>query len=636
MLTYKILLKLREETVLTSKEIAKDLKTSISKVRNEMLFIESVISKNGAEIVKKRGRGNGYVLSVREPEKFLRYLNQLEEDERKDEHQMSHPISRIETLCHRLLNSSGPIKSEDLAFELMISGRQLNNDLHVVREFLKDYSLELKNRPYYGMEIVGEEFNKRLCLANLYMKNFGFNKLKEQQLFLDNAENDRVIKKIKNIIQEESENFNIRFSDVALMNLVIHLFIIIKRSPTNQLEKIKELNYVSEQEKEITEKIVMRMTQEFSITLSKFDFQYIVIHIAGKRAYLDDEISIIPNESKDLANDLLLLIDDVYKTNFSNDENLTLRLQLHIAPLLIRIKNGISSKNPLTNEIKTKYAMSYEISLLIGNEIENRYGVRLVDDELAYFAVHFELSLYQTKLKKYKVLLVCHTGTCSSEILKQQIQGKFYNYISQLDTCAVNQINHYNLEEYTFIFSTVNINVFTKTPIYIINDFLDDKSTHFINKVFERGDFSEELTMKFFPEELFMGVISAETKEEVIKLMVNHIKEVRKVPDDFYQNVMERELASPTDYGNSVAIPHPIKMGIDGNTFSCVGILKKPIKWENNIVKVVFLNNISKGGKNLQNYYYLLSKLITNEDNIESLIKNPAYENMINIINGKG
>lgn len=632
MLTHQILELLNDKTILTCNELGRELNCNPSKIRKELDYIELILPINSAVIVKKRGRGNGYLLNINNEDLYKHFLMDLEKKEVIEKQSMNHPKSRIEVLCHKLLNCEVPLKSEDLADEFLISRRQLNNDLHVVRAFLKDYTLELKNIPHHGMKIVGNEFNKRLCLANLYMKNFSFKKKNDHQLFLESAENNHILRKIREIIQEEFDKLNILFSDVALQNLIVHCFIMINRSSIDQVSENDVLIGVSEIEKNVTNQIALRLSKAFSITINHYDFNYMLIHIAGKRAYLNEEVSLISSETKNLVFKSIEKVDEIYKTNFKEDDNLILRMQLHFAPMLIRLRNGIHSKNPITNDVKIKYSMSYEIAQLVGEMVENYCGVKLVDDELAYIAMHIELSLYQTKLKKYKVLLICHTGLCSSEILKQQLLSKFDHYITELDTCSLNQVAHYNLDDYTFVFSTVPVSMYTKTPIYMINNFLDDQNLNFINKIFERGDFSTELTQKFFPEDLFMGVIASENKDEVISIMCDYLKQRKVVPENFLELVMKREMYYPTDYGNLVAIPHPINMNEDGKTFSCVAILQKTIKWGENSVRVVFLNNIAKGAKDVQFYYYLLSKFITNNKNIESLINNPIYDNMIRLI----
>ena len=571
MLDHDILEKLKNGGSYTASRLSGELKEKIAGIRRELAYLESVLPAHGARLTKKRGRGNGYVLTIEDADRFGAFCNELKASGYKYD---GLPQSRVELICEKLLNSKSPIKSEQLAEELIISGRQLNNDLRIVRNLMRDFGLEIRNRAHYGMSVEGREFDKRLCLANLYMRNYRFDLEERHSTFFNNAENEHLISKIRRIILEEARKYNIQFSDVALENLIIHLFIIVKRPFSGESEEISFMEGTFHKEMEITRAIVERISEEFSVAFNSYDFQYIMVHIAGKRAYLADEISLIPNEANELTDELLEMVDKNYMTRFSSDENLKLRLQLHFAPLLIRIRNGITSINPLADEVKVKYAMSYEISMLAYDLVERKYGFRLTTDELAYIAMHFELAMYEVRNKKFKVLLVCHTGTCSSEILKQQVMSRFGDYISLLENCSMNMVEYMGPDNYDFIFSTVPLKIFTKTPVHIISDFLDDRNVRTVRKVFEKGDSREETIRKFFPEELFMGEISGETKEEIIEKMYAHIRKYRRLPANFYQQVMEREELSPTDYGNSVAIPHPMHMDDSGRLSAVLPFLK--------------------------------------------------------------
>lgn len=630
MLAYRILKRLAvENTVLTNKKLSEELNSSPAKVRDKIEYLSKIMDKDIAEIVKKRGPKNGYSLVVYDRKRYQSFLEKLYQEELDERLTANNPSFRVEAITLKLLNITAPIKSEDLAEELMISSRQLNNDLKVVRQFLHEYSLRIVSKPYYGMYIEGTEFRKRLCLANLYIKNPVIVGASFEKTVFENIENTNMIKWIRAIVLEESAKFDIKFSDVALNNLAVHLFIIIHRSSYFEQNGIEENTEAGDKEKKLTNAIISKIDREFSITLNEYDYQCLEIHIVGKRAYLNDDISFISEEMKNFTSDLLQLIDESYKTNFQKDESLAIRLQLHFLPMFIRMRNDVVLKNPIIEEIKSRYIFSYEIALMAGEEIERRYNKKLTEDELSYIALHFEVSLYQTTRKKYKVLIICHTGTCSAEILKQQILSKFSDYVSQLDICAVNQIGCISFEEYSFAFTTIPIQIFTQTPIYEINDFLDDKNIQFINKVFEWGDFSVERIRKYFPRELFLGVISADTREDVIWKMTKVIRKYRPIPDHFFESVMEREAIASTDYGKFIAIPHPIHMSKEGLTYTSVAILKKPIRWGKNIVRVVFLNNISKGEGNLQYYYYLLSSFTTDEEKVKALVQKPDYENLV-------
>lgn len=113
----------------------------------------------------------------------------------------------------------------------------------------------------------------------------------------------------------------------------------------------------------------------------------------------------------------------------------------------------------------------------------------------------------------------------------------------------------------------------------------------------------------------------------MVKLISNH----RKISQQFLDSVLEREKLSSTDYGNQVAIPHPFKK-MSESVFTCVAVLKHSIKWGINDVRVVMLTSISGETKELQTYYYMLTKTISDESKINCLIKEPTYSNFMKLL----
>ena len=138
---------------------------------------------------------------------------------------------------------------------------------------------------------------------------------------------------------------------------------------------------------------------------------------------------------------------------------------------------------------------------------------------------------------------------------------------------------------------------------------------------------------KYFSKELFLTDIDVNTKEEVLKLMVDKIEEVRSdiVAADFYDAIIKREQQAVTEFDNLVAIPHPFKaMTID--TFVCVAILKKPILWNKKKVQFVYLMSMEVDqNRNLNRFYKITSKLLVNKTYIKEIIQKKNYDDMMKL-----
>ncbi len=624
MLKLDLILKLKSAEYCSCKLLAGYFRISENRIRNEIAEINNSVSSDVAHIASKRGSGNGYELIIHDFAKFEEYLNELEEENKKEQYNFRNTLTRVENIALFLLNQNDYIRLDDLADRFYLSSRQMSTDLRLVRKFYENYNLSIGNLPYRGMFVEGTEFSKRLCMANIYFKNISMGNNGQYSILQKNV--DAEIAAIKNIILEESSSFGIEFSDVALDNLTIHLFVTIERAGIEFKNDDRE---DTEKELPICTAILNRLEDLYHVKFSAYDRRYMGIHIAGKRFYNTHD-DLISQDIHMLAEEILKQIDERFLTTYSEDQQLIVRLSLHLIPLIIRIENHFVQTNPMAEDIKSNYKISNEMACVAAEVINKKYNVQLSQDEISYIALHLELSTYMSQIRQYKILLLCHTGTTSSEILKRQIQSRFEDYISELNVSSVAKVNNYELDNYDFILTTIPFRAFTKTPIYRIDTFLNDKSSSKIEDLVRYGSFKQDISV-YFPEELFIQNLKAENKESVIHEMVKEIQKYRNISDDFFNQVMEREKLSSTDYGNQVAIPHPFKK-MSEEPFTSVAILDHPIRWGVNHVQLVLLTSISDQTKDLQTYYYMLTKTIADEKKVERIISNPTYKNFMKII----
>lgn len=94
----------------------------------------------------------------------------------------------------------------------------------------------------------------------------------------------------------------------------------------------------------------------------------------------------IPMEHLMIANDIITFIQK--ELNKELNDNLYLAITDHVSTAIQRTQNGIIVKNALLWDIKRFYKEEYEIGLMILDMIEKSCGVRLIDDEAGFIALH--------------------------------------------------------------------------------------------------------------------------------------------------------------------------------------------------------------------------------------------------------
>lgn len=206
------------------------------------------------------------------------------------------------------------------------------------------------------------------------------------------------------------------------------------------------------------------------------------------------------------------------------------------------------------------------------------------------------------------------------------------NSINMIDLCNVFELDNLDETQYDYIFSTVPISKAMKRPVIQISSFLNFENQKIINTALNMSNSHFDF-LQYFKKELFITQIDAANQQEVIKCMTHHVRKYEKIEDDFEMSVLKREEMAATNFGYMVAMPHPIKLNTH-QTFICVGILKKPIYWqERNKVQVIFLSSFTKGfAKHNDQFFVTLSKLIESKPLIDQLIQKPSYETFTEIV----
>ena len=146
---------LSENEFVSMDTICKRTQRSEKTIRKQLTELGGILGKNGAELVRKYGKGYQIVVQdaqvysqFRAEEKPLGYYDTSEE--------------RTRYILSVLLLQNEFIKIEDLCEKLFASRKTISNDLRHIDDYLKGYDLVLDRKPYpfykvYEKQCVTEE-----------------------------------------------------------------------------------------------------------------------------------------------------------------------------------------------------------------------------------------------------------------------------------------------------------------------------------------------------------------------------------------------------------------------------------------------------------------------------------------------
>lgn len=601
----------------TSLELADILNISDRTCRKYIKILSEILIKKNVEIESKPRFG------------YLLKDNNISENELFHNEVKKIPNSandRLIYLINKLISEDRYIKLFDVSEEIYTSSKTLSQDLKKVSELLENYNLFLERKPYYGIRLQGSEID---------IRNFYIDVL-EKRLNENDIEDDIKLK-IVEIAENISVNFrgkNIKISDISLQNLAISFYVTLNRIDKNYLieDIIENEDELFKVKKGEIKACINDLKNIFNLKkdMSERDIDYLTIRFMTTETMTYSSIKNLDvKDIQKLIEDIFFYINVTFKIDLSNDEMLYKNLYTHLIALVIRLRFGIKTQNPLIDDIKKNIPFEYNLSQYVCSRIGEKYSKELSEDEVGYIAVILHMAKEINKRNRKKnILLICPSGRGISKFLTYTFKNSFSEYLNEINACGLSDLKYINLDEIDIVFSLVDDKLNINKPVYKIKYFLNSDDLENIKKIL---DDNKEYVNSIFAKELFFHFEEEINKKDLISFVSNKFKEYIKFNDDLESLIIEREKLGMTEISEDVAIPHPIHVIPSVNKIA-VCLLDKSIKWINNEVKIVLFMLINNSNGENEKIYKLLTKVVNDKKIIDKILKNPIYENYINIL----
>lgn len=628
---------MRAKTFVTGEDLANLIQVSSRTIRNEIKELETLLASNGGTL--KSIRGAGYQLVIHDEKLFRGFLQEnLDEQDSREKATPTMPEERVHFLIKRLLLTEGYSKIEDLADEMFVSKSTIQNDLRDVKKILEKYKIVLEKRPNYGLKLKGHELNLRFCMSEYVFNRIGTHPAINNSgvSILTKGE----LEDIRDIILDQINPSGIVLSDVGLNNLVIHIAIAYKRIQNGNYVSLsqKELDEVTTQkEYEVASKIIGETASHLDVVFPVSEVAYIAIHLLGTRMTAtsglteEDAGNLIEPQLQDLTARILYLIDRKLSLGISQDHELTTSLCLHLKPAINRFKYEMNLRNPMLSEIKENYPIAFEAGIVAGTVIKDELGIDINEHEIGYIALHIGAAIERRKManKPKRCLIVCASGMGSARLLSYKLQSELGSKLDIIGTSEFYKLRETPLHSIDLVISTIPIRENLPVPVVEVNTFLGEKD---LNKIEEAINAVKDQTAEFIREDLVFLQKDLDTQEEVIAFLVERLEELGLVDASFIQSVNEREVLSPTSFGNLVAIPHPMAPLTD-QTFLAICTLQKPIKWGDKRVQFICLLSVEKNStSDFKDIYDLLWNVIDDSEKVQRILKCTDYREFSRVI----
>lgn len=593
---------------------------SLRSIQTDIAEIKETIKEHGLYIENNK---NCICMSITNQETANIFMNSIIQDYNLNQF-FEDQSSRISYIISRLLDSNDYLKSADLADEMYISRSQISNDIKLAKNMLSSYHLTLISKPYYGIKIIGKENDIRNYIIQ--------EKLKIKNLVCDEITHSfsshEHIDDINNIVIKILNHLHYIISDIALQNLILHIVTAVNRIKSGHLIHMDSLNIspVYAHVIEISKNILEKCADIYNFEFNDDEIFFLALNLYGKREF--DKQEFITDEINNLVFLGLYKIKEIFGLDFTSNLNLRISLGLHILPLLTRINTNMQLRNIMTFNIKQKYTLAYDLASTFTNTIIPS-DKKILDDEIAYVALHFVNYIDENSPQKKKRMLIISSLRRSETILLQNNILRNFPSIKEVKIISKNSLSTTNVNNYNVICTTENDIFINNNKIQKISYFLNDTDIKKIELLLDGFNGPKDI-LDCFSEDLFYYG-DAPSKNAVIKWLYEMAYKQGLADEKLYHSIMNHENVTSTYFGNYLAIPHP-EIFLSETSFISVAILPKPILWDDEYVDIVFLVSIQKNNPNAFKLWSYLSFLISNNTTLEEIKKEPTFQNLSKVI----
>ena len=420
---------------------------SLRSIQTDIAEIKETIKEHGLYIENNK---NCICMSITNQETANIFMNSIIQDYNLNQF-FEDQSSRISYIISRLLDSNDYLKSADLADEMYISRSQISNDIKLAKNMLSSYHLTLISKPYYGIKIIGKENDIRNYIIQ--------EKLKIKNLVCDEITHSfsshEHIDDINNIVIKILTHSHYIISDIALQNLILHIVTAVNRIKSGHLIHMDSLNIspVYAHVIEISKNILEKCADIYNFEFNDDEIFFLALNLYGKREF--DKQEFITDEINNLVFLGLYKIKEIFGLDFTSNLNLRISLGLHILPLLTRINTNMQLRNIMTFNIKQKYTLAYDLASTFTNTIIPS-DKKILDDEIAYVALHFVNYIDENSPQKKKRMLIISSLRRSETILLQNNILRNFPSIKEVKIIPKNSLSTTNVNNYNVICTTEN------------------------------------------------------------------------------------------------------------------------------------------------------------------------------------
>lgn len=601
---------LTNQQSITSKALANALHISPRSVKNYVIEIN--LLSNDKIILSSK---SGYRVNAHEVQKLLEH--------EEDQIPQSWEDRSLYIIKQLMLSHSSHLDIYDLCEELYVGYSTLKSDIARMNKAYANFNVHFSCENE-SLRILGDEKNLRKLISSLVQEETS------QQLLdtsvLQESFQHIDIKEVSLIIRQTFQTYNYYINDFSFMNLLLHFVIMIDRIKEGNMMSAKEDSFVIESahEQALVKELCERLSDNFKILLDpseQFEI-YMLFKTNANYSLPNSDASlrkIVGDEILDETKHIVKKVSEDYYIDLGTEGFLT-PFSLHVKNLVIRAQHKRYTKNPMVESIKNSCPTVYDIAIYISLELMHHYHIRINEDEVAFLALHIgaEIERQKSNSEKVRCVLLCPDYMHITSDLCNQLLISYGNQITIVKTISYE--NELEGLSYDILITTIKPSRKRHHLVCVIPPFSKNLHVGLIQNTIDTFKLNHKQYVlkrnfkEFFHEDLFIVNSKLTTRDEVLHELTNRMVTHDYANETFEKNVMIREEAASTAFGN-IAVPHSMEMEALQTSIG-VALSSKGFQWDEHTVHVVLLVAINKVDKRIFHDLYETLVMLFSEQHV--------------------
>ena len=582
------------------RELATCLGVSTRTVR---LDIEH-INQEAPHIIQAN-RQKGYHLVAFQQNRYITPLNLTKTPQDNEE--------RSVHLLKQLLFKEDGVFIDHFCEQCFVSAKTFELVRFRVQQKLQEYeglSLQLNNG---FLQLEGSETSKRKLYRDLLKKEVGEDFLNSSELMQVYPELD--MEHIQSIIWDELKHNRYSIRKSLMPFLLLHMGIVLQRLKVGHtVQEFTQDELDLEVEYQIVRSIFSKILEETIIPEAEVVSFAKLLKAYHNSDAVESKIS-FRGEIVDLEEVVRQIGEQLYSimgVSFIEQEDFTMRFQLHLQGFLERVQLNLSLPNVYVQTFKRQYPLVFDTAVSISQYLMSVFQCEMTEEEIGFIALHIGAAYMQrVKPQKLRAILIANTqypliaGSVSR--MKEQFSHRL-DFIVEQSTFMTDLSEFYDADllisfdqlEYTLEIPTIRLGLFFNTQ--------------------------DEIQL------IKVMNIQPDNRDELLREMGQHLIQENIVTEEFLNSVLEREKLSSTDFDYALAIPHPLRPESKQSMIS-IAVLKEPIQWNHFPVKLVILLALKEEDMEfMQLFLGWLGKQLDSPEKMMSLLEAKNVESFIEAI----